>query len=164
MGRQALDRLLEQTQLVGVEGIKTAEALAVAPTLELYRAITEAKQGGEVLPLLLVDVDQLLRFIRGLGQQPPLDHLLHIGAGQSELGLEAALDLAQVVGLLKLHLAEDPLQVGLGGDEHGGPPISGARQALHHGLQVEQPAAFLANKLTGLIDKEVEPEARWLAS
>ena len=55
--------------------------LAVTPALELYRAITEAKQGGEVLPLLLVDVDQLLRFIRGLGQQPPLDHLLHIGAG-----------------------------------------------------------------------------------
>ena len=106
----------------------------------------------------------MLWLIRGLGQQTPLDHLLHIGAGQGELGLEAALDLAEVVGLLKLHLAEDSLQVGLGGDEHGGPPISGARQALHHGLQVEQPAAFLADELAGFIHEEVEPEARRLAS
>ena len=106
----------------------------------------------------------MLWLIRGLGQQTPLDHLLHIGAGQGELGLEAALDLAEVVGLLKLHLAEDSLQVGLGGDEHRGPPISGACQALHHGLQVEQPAAFLADELAGLINKKVEPEARRLAS
>ncbi len=63
MGRQTLDRLLEQAQLVGVERVEPAEALAVQPALELDRAIPKAEQGGEVLLLLLVDLNQLLRFI-----------------------------------------------------------------------------------------------------
>ena len=163
MGRQALDRLLEQAQLIRVEGVKPAEALAIQPALELNRAIPEAEQGGEVLLLLLVDRNQLIRFIRVLGQQAPLDHLLHIGAGQGELGLEAALDLAQVVRLLKLHLTQDSLQVGLGGDEHRGPAVGGGGQALHHGLQVEQPAALLADELASLVHEEIEPETRRLA-
>ena len=163
VGRQGLYGGLKQAQLVGVEGVEAAEALAVTPTLELNRAIAKAIQGGEVVLLLLVNIDKLLRFSRGLGQQAPLDHLLHIGTGQGELGLEAALDLAQVVRLLKLHLAQDALQVGLGGDEHRGPPVGGGGQALHHGLQVEQAAALLADELARLIHKEVEPEAGGLA-
>jgi len=104
----------------------------------------------------------LLGFLRGFRQKPPLDHLLHIGAGQRQLGFEAALDLAEVVSLLKLHLSEHPFQIGLGGDEHRGPAVGGGGQTLHHGLQVEQAAAFLTDELAGLIHKEVEPEAGFL--
>ena len=93
-----------------------------------------------------------------------MDHLLHIGAGQGELGLEAPLDLAEIIRLLKLHLPEDSLQIRLGGDEHRRPAIGGRRQALDHGLQVQQAAACLADELARFIDKEVEPEAWRLAA
>ena len=163
VGCQALDRLLEQAQLIGVERIQPAEALAVTPALELNRAIAEAIEGGEVLLLLLVNIDKLLRFIRCLGQQAPLDHLLHIGAGQGELGLEAALNLAQVVRLLKLHLADYSFEVGLGGNEYGRPTICSDSKTLHNSLQIEQTRSFFSDELACLVYEEIEPESRRLA-
>lgn len=104
--RELDDGLLEEIELVRVERIERTEGVAPAPAGQLDRAVAEAEEGLEVGALTVVDGGEDLRLLFLLGEQPFLDHVAHVGAGQRDRGLEAPLDLADVLRLEVLEIAE----------------------------------------------------------
>lgn len=142
-----------------MEWIECAEGVAAAPAAQLDRAVAEAEEGLEVLPLAVEDRGEDLWFRFVLGEQPLLDHVAHIRAGQRKGGLEATHDLRQILRVRASEGPQDLVQCGLRRNEDPGSPVADCRQGLDDGLQVEHQLRVLSDELADLIDEEVEPEA-----
>ena len=114
----ALDRGLEQRELVADERVGPDEVGLVGVVAVGLGAVDEVEQRLEVG--VLVGVDRAQRGHAGvvLLQQALADDLLDVGAGELQAGLEAGLDLGEVVALLAGAVADDLLHVLLGGHEH----------------------------------------------
>ena len=149
-----LEHLLHQLELVGREGVDAHEVLRVGVGLEGHADVAEAQLILEDVGLLAVDVGEGRAGGVDLAQQALLDHLVDVGAGEGQAGLEAALDLGEVVGLGGAHLAEHRVDVLLGGHHHPGPPAADGAEVLGDGLQVEHQVGVLADELPDLVDQE----------
>ena len=155
----ALDRRLEERELVADERVGPDEVGLVGVVAIGLRAVDEVEERLEVRRLL--GVDRLERGLAGavLLQQALADDLLDVGAGELHAGLEAGLDLGEVVALLLRAVADDLVHVLLRGDEH--PRSSGALgvEALGDRLEIQHQVRVRADELADLIDVEVEAEA-----
>ena len=155
----ALDRRLEQRELVADERVGADEVLLVGVVAVGLRAVDEVEQRLEVRRLL--GVDRLER--RGTGvvlvEQALADDLLDVGAGELHAGLEAGLDLGEVVALLLGAVADDLVHVLLRGHEHPRPSGALGVEALGDRLEVEHQVRVRADELADLVDEEVEAVA-----
>src|SRR5690606_88191 len=106
-------------------------------------------------------VDRLECSLSGavLLQQALADDFLDIRAGELHAGLEARLDLGEVVALLPGAVADDLVHVLLRGDHHPGAPAALGVQAVGNYLEVEHQVGVGADELANLVDVEVEAVA-----
>ena len=154
MAADGLEDLLHQLELVGREGVDVGEVLGVGIGLEGHADVAEAELVLEDVGAGAVERGQLGPGGVGLGQQTLLDDLVDVAAGQGQPGLEAALNLGKVVGLAGAHLAEDGVDVLLGGDHHPGAPAAGGAEVLGDGLEAEHQVGVLADELADLVHQE----------
>ena len=160
--RQVLDGRLEQAELVRNERVAVDEVLPVLEVPVGHRAVGKVEQGFEVVALLVIDGRQQAHAFLCLGQQPLLDDLRHVGAGQLHAIGKPRLDLGKVIALLFAHLADHGSHVFLGRDHDPGPAPALGGQAFGDGLEVGHQLDVFGDVLADLVNKEVQPEIRGL--
>lgn len=149
-----LEDLLHQLELVRGEGVNGGKVGGAGVGFEGHADIAKAELVFEDVGLGVVEGLQCLAGGLGLAQEALLDDLVHIGAGQGEAGLEAALDLGEVVGAAGAHFAEDGVDVLLGGNDHPGPAAAEGAEIFGDGLEVEHQVGVLTDELTDLVHQE----------
>ena len=149
-----LEHLLHQLELVGGEGVVADEVQLVGIRLEGHADMAEGELVLEDVALGAVDGCERRTGLLGLAQQALLDDLVDVGAGKGQAGLEAALDLGEVIGPRGTHLAQDGVDVLLRGDHDPSPAAADGAEVLGDGLQVEHEMGVLADELADLVHQE----------
>ena len=130
---------------VGVVAVGLGAVDEVEERLEVRRllGVDRAERGGTGLVLL---------------QQALADDFFDVCAGELHAGLEAGLDLGEVVALLLGAVADDLVHVLLRGHEYPRAALALGVEALGDRLEVEHQVRVGADELADLVDEEVEPE------
>ena len=160
--RQVLDGGLKQGELVGNKGIAVNKMIPVPVVAVGLRPVGEVEQRFEIVFLLGINGRKLGNTRLVFKQQPLLDDLGHIGAGELHPVLEARLDFGKVIALLPAHFTHNRVHIFLGGDDDPGTAVTLGRQAFGHRLQIGHQLDVVGNVLAHFIHKEVQAKVRFL--
>jgi len=152
-----LEDFLNELELVGCEGIVPGEIGRVLVRLERHPAIGERELVFENVAFRLEERLKLFRNVGRFGEQARLNDLIHVGARQGQAGLEAALNLREVVGLALRHFAQNGVNVFLRGDHDPGAPLADGAQLFGDRLQVEHQMRVGADELADFVNEEDQP-------
>ena len=141
----------QQLELVGDEGVDIHEVAGVIVELH-FRQIFKFQLVLQGRGFLLIQHAQGLVGGVGLGKDTLFDDLVHVGAGQRQAGVEAALNLGEVVALD----LRDGVHVLLAGDDDPCFALALLAQFLTDGLQVEHQAGIIADVLSDLVHEEAD--------
>ena len=155
---EILNRLLKEIKLVGNERIGVDEMIPIAEIAIGLRPVDKIEKGFQVVGLPVVDVGKDGNAGLIFLQQPALNHLGDVGAGQLHAVGEAGLNFGKIIAVLFVHLTDDRVHVFLSGDDNPGLPPALGSQALGNGLQVGHQFDVVGDVLADLIDKEIKPE------
>ena len=158
------DRLkdfLDQLELVRGERVVLDEILGILEWLEGHPAVLESQLVLEDVALSLSKVSSSSSFTSSaLCEQTGLDHLIDVGAGERQAGLETPLNLGEVVRLRLPHLAEHGVDVLLGCDDDPGPAAADRAEFLGDRLEIEHQMRVGADELADFIDQEEQSVVR----
>ena len=149
-----LEDLLQQGELVGGVGIDADELGGVLVAAQVHRVADEGELIVDDVAGLLEGVAQRIVRALALGEQALADDLVGVGAGERQPGVEASLDLGEVLRLGLVGLAERSVDVFLAGDDDPRPTLRRGTKLLGDGLQVEHQLGVVADELTDLVDQE----------
>ena len=141
----------QQLELVGDERVDIHEVAGVIVELHL-RQIFKFQLVLQRRGFLLIQHAQGLVGGVGLGKDTLFDDLVHVGAGQRQAGVEAALNLGEVVALDLC----DGIHILLAGDDDPRLALALLAQFLTDGLQVEHQAGIIADVLADLVHEEAD--------
>ena len=159
--REFDDAALYQVKLVVDERKVDGKLLVVLIVALKLAVVAKVEERLDDMVLLLIYFAKHLLRLLFLLQQASLNHLVGIGTGETDTGIEATLDSGEIVFLLFVEIAECGINVHLRGYNHDTLSVGLVRQAFGDGLKTEHSMHVFSDKLSHLINEEDE-SAAWL--
>ena len=153
------ENLLEQGELVGRERVCRHELRRILVAPHADRVADEGQLVVDDVALFLEAVTQGEMGSFRLGQQALADDFIGVGAGQRQPGMEAPLNLGEILRLGFVGFADGGVNVFLTGDDDPCPALAQRPKLLGDGLQRQHQLSVVADELTDFIDKEDDPVA-----
>ena len=149
-----LEHLLQQLELVGRKGVVGGEVFGALDALEGGGVVRKRELVVDDVGLGRPDGLQGRLGLGGFFEQAVGNHLVGVGAGQQQPGVEAPLNLGEVLPSGLAALAQGGVNVGLAGDDDPRPALALGAQLLGDGLQVEHELGVVADELAHLVHQE----------
>ena len=129
-----LEDFLQQRELVMGKGVKGDKLGGVFVAAQADRVARKAELVVDDIALGGKGVAQLDVGGFGFGEQTLADHFVGVGTGQRQAGVEAALNLGEILRLGQVGPADGGVYVFLAGDDDPSPALALRAQLLGDGL------------------------------
>ena len=149
-----LEHLLQQLELIRRKGVVGGEVFGALDALEGGGVVRKRELVVDDVGLGRPDGLQGRLGLGGFFEQAVGNHLVGVGAGQQQPGVEAPLNLGEILPSGLAALAQGGVNVGLAGDDDPRPALALGAQLLGDGLQVEHELGVVADELAHLVHQE----------